>query len=121
MIRNHRDLRVWQEGMDLSVAVYHATETFPKSEMFGLISQMRRASSSVPANIAEGFSRQHKPEFTQFLHVALGSLSELDTFVRLSERLGYLNPDTVSSLDAQIVPVTKMLHSLIAKLRKGNT
>jgi len=118
MIRNHRDLKVWEAGMDLCVGVYQATEGFPKSEVFGLVSQMRRAASSVPANIAEGFSRQHKPGFIQFLHIAQGSLSELDTYLRLSQRLGYMTEQTVESLSEQMVAIVKMLHSLIARLRQ---
>ena len=117
MIKSHRDLRVWQAGMDLSVSVYKATELYPKSEVFGLASQMRRAASSIPANIAEGFSRQHKPEFVQFLHVAKGSLSELETFIDLSERLGYLKPEDAVALSEQADAVGKMLHGLIASVR----
>ena len=120
MIKNYRDLRVWKAGIDLSVSVYKATEAFPKSEMFGLVSQMRRAACSVPANVAEGFSRQYKTEFVQFLHIAKGSASELDTFVCLSERLGYLQADGAASLAQQVDAIGKMLYGLISTLRKEN-
>ena len=117
MVKNHRDLRVWQAGMDLSVSVYKATDFYPKSEVFGLASQMRRAASSIPANIAEGFSRQHKTEFAQFLHIAKGSLSELETFVELSVRLGYLEAENAAALGEQADNVGKMLHGLITTVR----
>ena len=119
MVKSHRDLRVWQAGMELSVSIYKATEPYPKSEVFGLASQMRRAASSIPANIAEGFSRQHKPEFVQFLYIAKGSLSELETFVELSERLGYLSAERASALREQTDAVGKMLYGLIETVRKG--
>ncbi|MDO8684673.1 MAG: four helix bundle protein [Armatimonadota bacterium] len=120
MIRNYKDLRVWGIGMELSVAIYKATESFPKAEMFGLVSQMRRAAISVPSNIAEGFSRQHKNEFIQFLYIAKGSASELDTHIDLSERLGFIDSQTTLSLQDQTNAIGMMLHGLITKLKREN-
>lgn len=89
-IKSHRDLIVWRKAMDLVVLVYKATESFPKHELYGLTSQIRRAASSVPANIAEGQGRRSKSEFRQFLGNARGSLLELDTHLELALRLNYL-------------------------------
>lgn len=92
-IRSHRDLIVWQKAMDLVVSVYGLSEAFPKSETYGLTSQVRRAVSSVPANIAEGQGRRLRGEFLNFLGNARGSLSELDTHLELAFRLKYLDHD----------------------------
>ena len=86
-IKSHRDLIVWQKAMDLVVLIYKATEAFPKHELYGLTSQLRRAAASIPANIAEGQGRRSKPEFCQFLGNARGSLLELDTHLELALRL----------------------------------
>jgi four helix bundle protein len=88
--RKHHDLRVWQEAIDVVEAIYDLTKRFPKTEIYGLISQMRRSAVSVPSNIAEGASRLSDREFIQFLGVARGSLSELETQITIAERLGYV-------------------------------
>src|SRR5882762_5838834 len=93
-IRSHRDLIVWQKAMDLVVAVYRATETFPKAETYGLTSQIRRAVTSIPANIAEGQGRRLTKEFLYFLANARGSLWELDTHLEAATRLGFLSTET---------------------------
>src|SRR5436190_24255550 len=97
-IKSHRDLIAWQKSMDLVVACYAATKTFPKDETYGLTSQFRRAAVSIPANIAEGQGRRLAKEFQQFLAHARGSLLELDTHLELALRLGYLNTEQHSSL-----------------------
>ena len=89
-IQSFKDLKVWQLGMDLSVEMYRVTGSFPKAEIFGLTSQIRRAAVSVPANIAEGWGREGTKEFIQFLRHAQGSLSELETHLILGERLQLL-------------------------------
>jgi len=104
--------------MELSLDVYKATEGFPKVETFGLTSQMRRAAVSIPANIAEGFSRQHKNEFVQFLYIAKGSESELATFIELAERIGYLGQEIGESLSTRTNEIGKMIHGLIVSIRK---
>jgi four helix bundle protein len=95
-IRSYRDLRVWQEAMDLAVSCYRLTSGFPRSEMFGMTSQIRRASSSVPANIAEGYGRQSTGSYVHFLRVAQGSLKELETHLLLAERVGIVAADVVA-------------------------
>ncbi len=88
-MKTHKDLQIWQSGIALVEAVYKATSEFPASELYGLTSQMRRAAVSVPSNIAEGAARQGEKEFIQFLYIALGSLSELETQGIIAQRLGY--------------------------------
>ena len=89
-IQSYRDLKIWQLGMDLAVGCYELTKSFPQSELYGLTSQIRRAATSIPANIAEGQGRQHTKEFLHFLSIARGSLKELETHLILSERVGLL-------------------------------
>ena len=89
-IKTHKDLDVWKESMNLAKEVYKLTERFPREEIFGLTSQMRRAAVSIPSNIAEGAARKSDKEFIQFLHVSLGSLAEVETQLLLSRELGFL-------------------------------
>ena len=91
VIHDYRDLRVWIEGMELAQRTYRLTRDFPKEEAFGLVTQMRRAAVSMPSNIAEGFGRQTRQSFVQFLRVSQGSLKDLETQVELSRRLGMLD------------------------------
>lgn len=86
----HKDLDIWKLGIDLVEKVYNLTGRFPKDEVFGLTSQMRKAAVSVPSNIAEGAARNSKREFLQFLYISLGSLSEIETQLIIAQRLGYL-------------------------------
>src|SRR6185369_4522958 len=89
-ITGYRDLKVWQRAYELTLILYRTTKRFPKEETFGLISQIRRAASSVPANIAEGYERNHRKEYLQFLFIAKGSLGELDTYLLLARDIGYM-------------------------------
>jgi four helix bundle protein len=102
--------------MDLVVVCYDATKTFPRDETYGLTSQIRRAASSIPANIAEGQGRRLAKEFQQFLAHARGSLLELDTHLELSLRLGYLNANQHSSLQASVDEVGRILNGLLRSL-----
>ena len=113
VIRSHRDLIVWQKAMDLVVTVYRATETFPKAETYGLTSQIRRAVTSVPANISEGQGRRLTKEFVYFLANARGSLWELDTHLESATRLEFLNPETDHELQSQLDEVGRMLNGLM--------
>src|SRR5262245_2748778 len=88
-MQTFRDLIVWQRSIQLVKAVYRLTEKFPKAEMFGLTSQMRRAAISIPANLAEGYARKHRAEYIQFVRIAFGSGAELETFIVLTEELGF--------------------------------
>jgi four helix bundle protein len=98
-VRSVGDLRVWQIGMDLSVSVYRLTDPFPKHELYGITSQLRRAAVSVPANIAEGFGRASTGDYRRFLKIAHGSLLEVGTLLELSVRLDYLNSGDVVALE----------------------
>jgi four helix bundle protein len=114
--RKHHDLRVWQEAIDVVEAIYDLTKRFPKTEIYGLISQMRRSAVSVPSNIAEGASRLSDREFIQFLGVARGSLSELETQITIAERLGYV-VDPVG-VTGKVDTVFALLNGLIGSLQK---
>ena len=106
-MKSHKDLVVWKNAISLVTAIYVASQEFPSSECYGLTSQIRRAAVSVPSNIAEGAARGSKKEFTRFLRIALGSLSEIETQLLIAANLTYLN-DT-EELDAEITQIRKML------------
>jgi four helix bundle protein len=108
----HRRLEVWKKSMDLVTFVYSKTASHPAEERFGLVGQMRRCAVSIPSNLAEGSARRNDKELIQFLHVAMGSASELDTQLEISRRLGYLSePDGVQA-DELLTEVDKMLVGL---------
>ena len=115
-IKSYRDLVVWQSGIDRTVACYDATRTFPREELYGLTSQIRRAAASIPANIAEGHGRDSTGQFIQFLRVAQGSVKELETHLIVGERVGTLHPEIASQLLARCDEVGRMLRSLIRTL-----
>lgn len=113
----YQDLMVWQRGMDLVEIVYRVTAAFPASEQWGLTAQMRRAVLSVPSNIAEGYGRQATGEYRHHLSIARGSLLELETQGLVCQRLGYLHGEEASSMLGEIQEISRMLASLISKLR----
>jgi four helix bundle protein len=106
--------------MDLVEQIYRASDCFPQQERYALIDQLRRAATSIPANIAEGAARNTKKEFVNYLHIAQGSLSELDTLLEISRRLDYLSPDAWASLDADLTRIDKMLSGLIRSQKTPN-
>lgn len=118
-MRDFHNLDVWQKSHQLTLALYRATQTFPKQEVYGLTSQMRRAAISIPANIAEGCGRNSAAEFTRFLHSAFGSASEMEFFLIVSRDLGYLSADVYAELDGQVVEVKKMLAALIQRTQSS--
>jgi len=118
MIKPHKKLNVWQLAMDIVEDVYNLSETFPVNERFGLTSQLRRCAVSVPSNIAEGAARNTTKEFINFLHIAQGSLSELDTQLEISFRLKLINQEYLLSLDSKLLQVDQMLSGLISSLKK---
>jgi four helix bundle protein len=118
-IQSYRDLRVWQQAMDLAEACYLQSRRFPKEELYGMTSQIRRSAVSVPANIAEGNGRENRGEYIQFLRVAQGSLKELETHVLLANRIGLTTSDSLNALLDQCDPVGRMLRALIRSLQKG--
>lgn len=113
MVKTHKDLDVWKNAVDFVTEIYKLTEKFPKSEEFGLKSQIRRAAVSVPANIAEGAARKSKKEFTQFLYISVGSLSELETLIIISDNLNLLSKEVILT---KIQMLRKMLFGLIGSL-----
>src|SRR6267154_1891441 len=108
--RNYRDLIVWQKAMDLVENVYRASRVFPKDELYGLTSQIRRAAVSVPSNIAEGQGRGGDPEMVRFLRIAHGSLREVETQILIAQRLGYLDLEQAQSLIEQAAEVGRLLN-----------
>ncbi|MBB5660700.1 four helix bundle protein [Brevundimonas halotolerans] len=114
---NHRDLKVWQISMDLVETVYRLSRDWPNHELYGLVSQARRASVSVPANIAEGAGRRSTGEFAHFVGIARGSLAEVETLLVLAGRLGYLDERTLEHLLMDIAEVGRMLTGLMHSLR----
>lgn len=114
--RSHRDLRVWQLAMALTETVYKLSLGWPKHELYGLVSQARRASVSVAANLAEGAGRRTSGEFQQFTGVARGSLAELETLLILSVRLGYTAPQTADHILSDVNEVGRMLSGLMSSL-----
>ncbi|MGA9365307.1 MAG: four helix bundle protein [Bacteroidota bacterium] len=115
-MRNFRDLSVWQKAHALTLAIYKVTKTFPREELFGLTSQMRRSSSSIAANIAEGCGRRTDADFARFLQNAFGSASELEYHITLAGDLGFINGDDTDRLSEDVVEVKKMLAAFLRKL-----
>lgn len=117
MSGTYEDLEVWQAAMDLAVYVYRFTENFPKQEMYGLTSQMRRAAVSVASNIAEGKGRASDRELTQFLCHSRGSLFEIETQLSIAQRLEYGNKDDCAAIRRQTARVGQMINGLIRSVR----
>lgn len=113
---NHKDLKVWQNGIELVTLVYSFTEILPKSEDFGLKSQLRRAAVSVPTNIAEGAARNHQKEFIQFCHIALGSLVEIETLLIITEKVFKLQSNEINDC---LVVEKKLLLAFIKHLKQS--
>lgn len=119
-IQNFEDLEAWQQAINLAVMVYKTTKTFPKDELFSLTNQMRRASSSISANIAEGCGRYNYKEKLQFYRIANGSLLEVKSFCYLSEKLGYITENELSELLDTIVSCQKLISGLIRGVKNHN-
>ena len=117
-MESYRELKVWEQAMNLAVACYETTKTFPREELFGMASQIRRSASSIPANIAEGWGRQSTGDYIKFLRVAQGSLKELETHLILSHRVGLLDADTIQKLDSRTTEIGKMLAALIRSVQQ---
>jgi four helix bundle protein len=115
-VKSYRDLRVWKKGLELAKLIYSLTSSFPRHEIYGLSSQMRRAAVSVSANIAEGHARQHRNEYRQFVFHSLGSLAELDTMRIVALELQYIDGEGNSALEGMVADLQKMLTGLAASL-----
>jgi four helix bundle protein len=118
-IRNYTDLIAWQKAMDLVQQVYAVSAGFPKEEVYGLTSQVRRAAVSVPANIAEGQGRRSDGDFRRFLLIAHGSLREMETLIFIAERLAYVCQDTRASLIELSTEVGRLINGLVNATKKG--
>jgi len=119
MLKNYKELKVWQRAYQLCLEIYRATRAFPKEERYGLTSQIRRAAVSVPSNIAEGYGRKTTGEYIQALYIAYGSNCELETQMLLSGDLGFINGDDLEKLRMGVGDVERMLKGLIKSLGKN--
>lgn len=115
-VKNFRDLEIWKLGKEIVLDVYRVTGEFPKEELYGLVSQMRRAAISIPSNVAEGFNRKHNPEYRQLLYVALGSCAELETQVDVAHDLKLVGSGERDSLLEKLDHESRMLRNLIKRL-----
>lgn len=116
-VKQYSDLIAWQKAMDLVEGVYQITNGFPKSEVYGLTSQLRRAAVSIPSNIAEGQSRGSR-EFVHYLEIAHGSLSETETQIEIARRLGYVDKDRLAGFIQQAAEVGRLIHGLSRSIEK---
>lgn len=118
-VKSYQDLKVWQKAMDLVFSVYKLSKSFPKDETYGLTSQIRRASVSVPSNIAEGWGRGSTKSYLQFLRIGRGSLTELETQLIIAHQLDYLSIKEHDDLESLLKEVGRMLNGLIRNLEKN--
>jgi len=116
MVQSYKDLIVYQKAYKLALEIYRITKNYPKEEVYGLVSQMRRSSVSIPCNIAEGYRRGHRKEYIQFLHMAHGSCGELGTLLSLSYDLAMIDRDTFEKLYPMQEEVSRLLRGLILSL-----
>lgn len=115
-MKNFRELQVWRKAHELTLDLYRITAPFPREELFGLTRQLRRASSAIPANLAEGCGKSTDPEFRRYCSIAMGSASELEYHLILAHDLGYLSPDDYQQNIERTIEIKKMLATLIKKL-----
>jgi len=116
-MKSYKELIVWQKSIQLCEDIYIATEVFPKNEMYGLTSQIRRSAVSIPSNVSEGQRRGHKAEYVQFLRIAFGSGAELETQLLIALRVGYIQKEQFEKLNSLLEEIMKMLNVLISKLK----
>lgn len=116
-MQSYKELKVWQKSVDLALSLYKAALKFPKDELYGLSSQIKRAAVAIPSNIAEGFTRQHTAEYIQFLKIAFSSGAELETQLLIANKLGFLSEKEFYGLSADLSEIMRMLNGLIQKLK----
>ena len=116
-MRDFRQIKVWEKAHSLALETYKATATFPKEELYGITTQLRRASASIPANIAEGFGRGGNVELARFLQIGMGSAYEVEYHALLAKDLGFISEDSYDLLAARIIEVKRMLAALLVKVR----
>lgn len=119
-MRGYRELKVWAKAHKLTMAIYKDTKGFPREETFGLQSQMRRAASSIPSNLAEGCGRETVPGLTRFLHIAMGSASELDYQLLLAHDLNYISDADYTGLLGELSEIKRMLIAYIQRIKQNN-
>lgn len=117
-MKTHKDLEVWKKSIQIVTKIYKETANFPKEEVYGITSQIRRSAISVPSNIAEGAGRKHTKEFTQFLHISMGSLAELETQLIIANNLDYLSNQVFKDLNTFLIEIRSQLSGLIKSLQK---
>lgn len=116
-----RNLLIWQKSMTLTTQIYQLTSTFPKEEIYGLTSQIRRCSVSIPSNIAEGYGRESDKEFLRFLNISIGSLFEMQTQLEIAKNIAYINEDLFNNLYENSREVERMIVSFIKKIKERNS
>ncbi len=121
MLKNYKELKVWQRPYQLCLEIYKITKRFPNEGKYGLISQIRRAAVSVPSNIAEGYGRKTTPEYIRFLYIAYGSNCEMETQILLSRDLGYIKTGKLEIIKEKVREVERMLKALIKSLEKKHS
>ncbi|MCE5251577.1 four helix bundle protein [bacterium] len=117
-MKSYRDLVVWQKSMALVTEIYLLTKDFPKEELYGITSQIRRSAVSIPSNIAEGYGRNSTQDYIRFLQIACGSLYEMQTQLEIAVNLGYLDKDRSLTVLQNINEIERMLNTLLKKLSK---
>jgi four helix bundle protein len=117
LMKDFRQLKVWEKAHQLALAVYKATKSFPKEELYSLTSQIRRSSMSIPTNIAEGCGRNTDAEFARFLQISMGSASETEYQLLLSHDLGFMDPEQYATLNHDVTEIKRMIASLLKTLR----
>ncbi|MBD2451150.1 four helix bundle protein [Nostoc sp. FACHB-152] len=117
-IRDFKDLKIWQKGMEIAERCYFLTKLFPKDELYGMVQQIRRSAASIPANIAEGYGRRTTPEYIRFLNIAQGSLNELETHLILSERVNLCKQADIELIVSLLREESRMIIALIKKLEQ---
>ncbi|MHC4573123.1 MAG: four helix bundle protein [Planctomycetota bacterium] len=115
-VKDYKDLKVWQKGIEIVDKIYLITDSFPRHELYGLVAQMRKAAVAIPSNVAEGFVRHHPKEYKQFSYISLGSCAELDTQVVIAHKRNYIPKKKLEELAEDINHETRMLVSLINKI-----
>jgi four helix bundle protein len=116
-MKTHKDLDVWKDGISFVTKVYKMTSSFPKEEIYGITSQIRRASVSIPSNIAEGAARKTTNEFRQFLYIALSSAAELNTQLIISNNLGFIDKENTDKLNSELDSISRRIQGLIKSLQ----
>lgn len=119
-MRDFRQLKVWAKAHRLTLEIYKNTARFPREKLYGLTSQLRRASSSIPANIAEGFGRGGNVELARFLQIGIGSAYEVEYHLLLAKDLNLFGPSIYQELEDRVIEVKRMLASLLVKVKSGN-